>query len=97
MGVPKRRPVLTVKERQEQDRVMRARKANPPRDPSGEHHEAIAEIARAVGVDVSDMLDDWDHRAAVMEYDGYVSRAEAERIAVEDIRAMYVRQGKLAL
>lgn len=77
------------------DRVRRARAAQPPRDPTGEHHEAVADIARECGRDVVDMLDAWDEFAAIREYDGCKDRAEAERLAVEDVRSAFVRQRSL--
>lgn len=71
------------------DRIARARAKNPPQDPTGEHHEAIAEIARAAGRDVVEMLDCWDERAAIRQYEGGADRATAERDAVTDIEAQF--------
>lgn len=88
-------PKPTAKQLAENDRVMRARRANPPRDPDGSCHEAIAEIAHAIGRDVCDLLDVWDERAAIRQYDGETNRHEAERLAVEDVRALFVRQAVL--
>lgn len=79
------------------DRVARARRAQPPRDPTGEHHEACAAIAAAVGVDPGDVIDDWDHDAAIRQYEGNISREEAERLAVEAIRERYIKQTGLEL
>lgn len=71
------------------DRIARARSKSPPRDPTGEHHEAIAEIARASGRDIVELLDLWDERAAIREYDGCTDRARAEADAVIDIEAQF--------
>lgn len=82
-------PKPTAAELQQMDRVMRARRANPPRDPDGSCHEEIAAIARETGRDVADMLDIWDERAAIRQYDGETDRYEAERLAVEDVRQLF--------
>ncbi len=50
---------------------------------------AIAEIARACGRDVAELLDIWDERAAIREYDGCTDRARAEADAVTDVEAMF--------
>ncbi len=71
------------------DRVARAKAKQPPQDPTGEHHATIAEIAERTGRDVVELLDEWDERAAIRQYDGCADRAEAERMAVIDIEARY--------
>jgi hypothetical protein len=71
------------------DRIKRARAKMPPSDPTGEHHAAIAEIARASGRDVVELLDLWDERAAIRQYEGCADRATAERDAVTDIAAQF--------
>lgn len=71
------------------DRIARARAKTPPQDPSGQHHESIAKIARAAGRDVVELLDEWDERAAIRQYEGGVDRATAERDAVTDIEARF--------
>lgn len=78
------------------DRVARARAANPPRDPTGEHHEAMAELAERIGRDVVELLDVWDERAALREYEGEIVRAEAERLAVLDVIDLFDPQRRLA-
>lgn len=90
-----RRP-MTAREREVADRVARARAANPPRDPTGAHHAAIAELASETGRDVVDLLDWWDEAAAVREYDGNVSRTDAERLAFDDVADHVRRQRRLA-
>jgi len=74
------------------DRAARARAAQSPRDPTGEHHAAIAELAQRSGRDVDELLDLWDERAAIREYDGAVSRAIAEREAVAEVQQMFAPQ-----
>lgn len=95
MGVPKRRPAMTAKQLAENDRVMRARRANPPRDPDGTCHEALSELARSIGVDAGDVIDDWDHQSAVYEYEANTTRADAEHRAFNDVRERYTRQARL--
>lgn len=95
MAIAKRKGVETAEDRMLADRVARARKANPPRDPTGEHHAACAEIARAAAVDVGDVLDDWDHEASIIEYERGCLRADAERVAVEHVRDRHLRQKEM--
>jgi hypothetical protein len=71
------------------DRIARAKAKNPPQDPTGEHHESIAKIARHIGRDTCTLLDEWDERAAIRQYEGGQDRASAERDAVTDIEATY--------
>jgi hypothetical protein len=71
------------------DRVARAKAATPPRDPTGEHHEAMAAIARASGRDVVDLLDLWDERAAIYQYVAGVDRPTAERQAVDELERLF--------
>lgn len=79
-----------VAEKQLADRIARAQAKAPPQDPTGEHHESIAIIARHVGRDVGDLLDEWHERAAAREYGSESpNRAEAERLAVLDVEAAY--------
>lgn len=79
------------------DRVARARAANPPRDPTGEHHQAMAALACVSGRTVDYLLDEWSERSAAREYLGGVTRAEAERLAAADIIAAYTPQQGLAV
>lgn len=96
MPVPKRRNAETPEQRQIADRVRRARAADPPRDPLGIHFAALSALAQEHGFDLADMLDEFDERAAVRQYDAGVTRTEAERLAEEDVRERYLRrQGRL--
>lgn len=79
------------------DRAARARKAQPPRDPTGDHHATCCEIAREAGIEPFFVLDAWDERAAIRQYDGNADRADAERLAVDDVRAIFIRQKGLDL
>jgi hypothetical protein len=88
-------PKPTAKQLAENDRVMRARRANPPRDPDGTCHEALSELARETGRDVCDLLDDWDEQAALLEYEGNVTRHDAESRAVRMIIERVTRQTRL--
>jgi hypothetical protein len=78
-----------VHDRELADRVSRAKAKNPPQDPTGACHVAIAEIAKQCGRDVGDLVDEWHERAASREYLGGVTRDEAERAAVVDMRGAY--------
>ena len=87
-------PIAAAKARQVEDRVRRARMATPPR--GAPYYERCAELARAVGLEPCDVMDDWDERAAIRQYDGNVSRDEAERLAFLDVLERYERQRRLA-
>ena len=86
-------PKEAAKAKQIEDRVRRARMASPPR--GAPYYERCAELARAVGLDPCDVMDDWDEHAAIRQYDGNVSRDEAERLAFLDILDRYQRQRSL--
>jgi hypothetical protein len=78
------------------DRAARARAARPPRDPTGRHHATIGDVAQRTGRDVDELLDLWDERAAIREYDGAASRADAEREAAAEVEQMFApRQAAL--
>jgi hypothetical protein len=83
-------PREVIKQAQIDDRV---RRAMPPRvDPTGACHAAVAELARDHGLDVADLLEETLERASVREYLGGVTRPEAERLAVEDVREAVYRR-----
>lgn len=86
--------IAAAKQRQVDDRVRRARLASPPR--GAEYYVACGELAQRVGADPGDVMDDLDHAAAVIEYEGNVSRQEAERLAMEQVRDRYERQRRIA-
>lgn len=92
MPVAKRR-IESPADRAITDRVRRARLAQPPR--GTEWYVAAGELAAEIGADVNDVLDDFDYHASVREYDGGVTRAEAERLGFEDVRERYTRQARL--
>ncbi len=94
MAVRKAKHIETDEQRRIRDRADRARRATPPRDPSGAHHASCVNIARAAGVQPDVVLDSWDERASHRQYDGNVSRDEAERLAVDDVRGIYPPQQK---
>lgn len=71
------------------DLAARARAAQPPRDPTGQHHATIANVARRSGRDVGHLLNIFDERAAVREYDGATSRADAEHEAAREVEATF--------
>lgn len=56
----------------------------------------MAELAERIGRDVVELLDVWDERAALREYEGEIVRAEAERLAVLDVIDLFDPQRRLA-
>ena len=48
--------------------------------------EGCLELARTLGVDADALVEEWTERAAIREFDGGQSRADAERDALDDIR-----------
>jgi hypothetical protein len=56
------------------------------------HDRALERIASESGRSPLDVLELFLERAAIREYDGGLSRAEAERLAVEDVREMASHQ-----
>lgn len=83
-------PREVVKQAQIDDRVRRARP--PAEDPTGACHLAMSRLAHAHGLDAADLLEEWAERSSVREYLGGVTRAEAERLAVEDVREAVYRR-----
>ena len=49
---------------------------------------ACIQLAETAGVDPDELIEWWEERAAVREYDGGQARPEAEHDALEDMRAM---------
>lgn len=47
---------------------------------------ACIELAKALGVDADALVEQWTERAAIREFEGGQSRADAERDALEDVR-----------
>lgn len=84
---------MTPADRALADRISRARTATPPR--GAEWYTRSAELAELVGADVNAVIDEFDERASVREYLGGVTRADAERLAFEDVRERFVRQGEM--
>ncbi len=95
MAVKRFKDAPTPEQLRIRDRAARARKAQPPRDPTGESHDACAEIARIAKVEPFVVLDDWDHEAARIEYEGETPRADAERQALDIVRERYLKQRSL--
>ena len=48
--------------------------------------EACRDLARHVGRDPDELVEDWLERAAIREFDGGQSRADAERDALDELR-----------
>ncbi len=87
-------PAEQVKARQVADRVARAKAAHPPR--GVEYYVLAGELAASLGADPGDIMDHFDERAALREYDGGLTRQEAERLGWQDCEEFYVRQRRLA-
>lgn len=83
----------TPKDRALKDRIARARAANPPR--GAEWYEKAAELAEETGADVADVLDMFDERAAIREYDGATDRATSEAEAFGEVEELFRRQRRL--
>lgn len=86
-------PSDPVKDRQIADRVARARVAKPPR--GTEYYVACRELADRLGLDAGDVMDEFDDRAGTREYLGDVTRAEAEKLAMQDVLERFDRQAEL--
>ena len=48
--------------------------------------EACLDLARTLGVDPEALVEEWTERAAIREFEGGQSRADAERDALDDVR-----------
>jgi hypothetical protein len=57
------------------------------RDDLADVRAACLDFARAAGVDPERVLEAWAERAAIREFDGGQARADAERAALDDLRA----------
>lgn len=75
------------------DRVAKAR----AKGLGTEHYVLAAELAEKYGLDVNDVLDDYGHFAAIMEYDSNIPRAEAETRAWAQVVALHEKQEALAI
>jgi len=53
--------------------------------------DACLELARTLGVDAEALVEQWAERAAIREFEGGQARADAERDALDDVRAMHRR------
>jgi hypothetical protein len=53
--------------------------------------EACIELARTLGIAEDVVVEQWAERAAIREFEGGQSRADAEHDALEDIRAAHRR------
>ena len=57
--------------------------------------EACIELARTLGIPEDVVVEQWAERAAIREFEGGQARADAERDALDDIRALH-RKGPLS-
>lgn len=51
--------------------------------------EACIELARTLGIDADVIVEQWAERAAIREFEGGQSRADAERDALDDVSAQH--------
>jgi hypothetical protein len=58
--------------------------------------EACLELARTLGIDPELLVEQWAERAAIREFEGGQPRADAERDALDDVRAAHRRGPKSA-
>jgi hypothetical protein len=87
MAVREMRRKPNAAERMAEDRVRRARAAQPKRDPQGVYHALIGELAKQHGFEPSDLLDQWDELVSMRLYAGEDQQA-AERNALDDITSI---------
>jgi len=92
VAVRKPAPRPTAKELLLADRIKRLRASDPQIDPTGHYHRDLCDLAREVGADPSDVIDEWHERAACRVYLGMYDNAEAERLAYADTVERYRRQ-----
>jgi len=94
MAVRKLQPRETDEQRRARERaapVLRARKAQAP---TSDHNDELEAIAESAGVPFADVYEAWSERAGIRQYDAGVTRLQAERDAVDDVRAMYPTRRK---
>lgn len=77
-----------------QERIAKAQ-AQDLRDPCGTWHRRCRALADDVKADVVDVLDEWNERAAIREYLGETDRAEANRLAFDDVEERLTVQRRL--
>lgn len=79
MGLPKRRPAIHPNERVMQAWIKQARP--PKQDETG-----AIELAREFDADIDDVLELVAERRAIRQYEGNLSRADADRLGLDDAR-----------
>jgi len=87
-------PLKATRDRQQEDRVRRARAGSPPRDER--YYLACAELARDAGLEPCEVMDAFDEAAACIQYTTNVSRVDAEALAMEQMLTRYTVQRRLA-
>ena len=87
-------PRELAKQRQQDDRVRRARASYA--SISAEHFGKCADLAREVGADPADVIDEFTERAGARQFCGNVSRQEAESLAFDDVVERFTHQRRLA-
>lgn len=87
-------PAERVKQDQIDDRVRRARSTYTTIDDI--YFAKCAELARDVGADPGDVIDEFTERAGAREFCSNDSRSEAERLAFIDTVERYARQRRTA-
>lgn len=64
-------------------RIARVKASDPRIDPHNRYHPALCLLARELGVDPHDVLDEWHERSAARFYGG-MEHEEAEQNAYQD-------------
>jgi hypothetical protein len=89
VAVKQVRKPLTAEEKRIADRVARAKRGHSPVNRTSNYHEQLGELARECGLDVADVVAEWEERSAAREYLGCFGRDEAEFLAMGDVRSFY--------
>lgn len=64
-------------------------------DPDGHYHRACRALADETGAAVDEVIEEWTERAGVRLYCGGLERADADRLAFDDVCDRYRRQRSL--
>ena len=81
-------PKEAAKAKQIEDRVRRAR----PQPVGAAYFDRCVELARAIGINPSDVVDEFTDRAEARQFSGNTSRDESERLAFLDLLDSYSKQ-----
>ncbi len=95
---PRRGSTLpTPNERALQDALARLRKRSERTKTDERHYLDLRELSDRLGLDVNEVIEEFESRAACRQYDAGLSRTEAEQLAYEDTVARFRRQEAIAI